>query len=184
MRKFFLILFIFITLPAYANDFSGHEFDYNFIDNPFAGQKMVSDKEFEDAIKQKTPQPREKKKWWWQKDKETPLPPTFDLRLPSETGSLKEVFNIKPVITLGATIVDAKGQTLPSGHYQVSVDDGSMVLSQGQHSKGTLRARLTEDSWSANSIIYARVVDMGEDFVKIIYSNLDVTYEGIARIKK
>jgi len=163
---------------------SNYEFDYRFIDNPFEGQKMVSDKEFEQALEQATPKPR-KGFWNWIFRKEAPEPaPVVDFRLPNEMNSFNDVLNKKPVIIIGPAIFDAEGNVLPPGHYQVSYKENNLELSQGTNVVGKLKARPSKDDYESSSIIYARILEVNENFVKIIYANIDGTHEGYARIKK
>lgn len=197
MRKFLsalLILAFTSPLSTLAADFDsgGYDFDYKFLDNPFAGQRMVSDKEFNEVVAQRTQQVQKSKRgfWYWilgghKRDKEeASRPPAPDFNAPSEISSLKEAVNKKPVVILGPEIVDSQGRVLTPGYYQISIKEQHMELSQGSQVLGKLKIRTVEDDWDTNSLIYARIVNIGEDFVKIIYSNLDYTYEGIARVKK
>lgn len=190
MKKILLICLSTLLLcaqSAFAEDFGGLDassFDFKFIDDPFAGQKMVSDKEFNQVLEQHK---KKQNSGFFAKLFKKDAPPksdTHDYKAPSEIGSLKDAIGKKPVVILGLQIIDSSGKTLESGHYQVSIKDSYMELSQGSGAIGRLKIKPATDDWEANSIIYARVLEVNEDYLKIIYSNLDETFEGWAKIKK
>jgi N12 class adenine-specific DNA methylase len=100
-------------------------------------------------------------------------------------SALKDILRRKPTIVLGPEIFDSAGKVVPSGHYQVSVNESYLELSQGATVVGKLRAQPAKDEWEeSNAIIYARVLDVNDGIIKIIYSNLDKTFEGFARINR
>lgn len=194
MRKILILLALFIgTNCAFCED--GFDFDMKFLDNPFAGQKMVSDKEFNEAVQKMTPKKKEPSKfskWFWgakdgpNKGQIDPqMQRQFD-QMPSEMGSTKEAINAKPVLTIGTQIVDSEGKNLPSGHYQVDLKNingqNYIVFMQAYQTLGKFKATPCKDDWNQNLIIYSRLINTENGYYKIIFSNLDGTHQGFARI--
>lgn len=191
MKKIlFTLLILFCTQIAYAED--GYDFDMKFIDNPFAGQKMVSDKEFNSVVEKMS---KKKEPSWFSKlifggsKKKEEIDPNLQKQfetMPSELGSVKDAISAKPVLTLGARVVDYDGNILPSGHYQVDLKNMNgqnyIVFLQAHQTVGRFRATPCSDSWQSNQIIYSRVIEAGQGAFKIIYSNLDGTHQGFANI--
>ena len=201
MRKNLLYLFVLIVISVGsclgADDFSGGNFydlDFKFIDNPFSGQKMVTDAEYQKTLNQYK-QTTEKKKnggfWNWvmrhtiPKDKQYTPPSNSNVQPYSdEIKYQKEVLSQKPSIALSDIIEDSTGNVVKEGFYQVTVEDSKLKLIQGYDIIGVFNARKTTDNWKENKIIYARIVYQGDDIIKIIYSNLDECYEAYALVKK
>lgn len=190
MKRILVVIFIlFFAQIVRAED--SYDFDMKFIDNPFAGQKMISDKEFNSVVEKMS---KKKEPSWFSKlifggDKKKEIDPNLQQQfetMPSELGSVKDAISTKPVLTLGARIVDYDGNTLPSGHYQVDLKNMNgqnyIVFLQAHQTVGRFRATPCVDNWKSNQIIYSRVIEAAEGTFKIIYSNLDGTHQGFASI--
>ena len=201
MRKNFLyivVLILLLTRPGFcADEMSGkgfYDLDFSFIDNPFSGQKMVTDADFQktyDKYKQNTTTKKNKGFWNWvfkhtlPKEKQNIQTPSTNVQPYSdEIRFQKEMLKQKPTIALSDSIMDSRGREIKEGFYQVEYEDSKIKLVQGYDTVGIFNAKKTTDNWNENKIIYARVVYQGEDILKIIYSNLDDCYEAYAAVKK
>ena len=200
MKKFLLLALIFLCgTSARADDF--FDFDFKFLNDPFAGQKMVTSKEFEQALSSKTPKQKEKKKkepskftkWFWGVPQDSPSSgsqvPHYFSDAPSEIGQIKNAISVKPVLTLGAQIQDNSGAILASGHYQVDLKNiegqNYIVFLQAHQTVGKFKASPCEDNYNKNAVIYARIDDKGDaenGYLRVIFSNLDGTFQGFGRI--
>ena len=195
MKKFltvFLILFAAaVTHGVRASEM--YDFDLRFLDNPFAGQKMITQKEFDSVVNRNAKpkkEPSKFTKWFWgvDKNKQKEIDPNlqhqFNL-MPNELGSMKDTISQKPVLTLGASILDSNRQRLTPGHYQVdfkNIDGQDYILFlQAHQTVGRFRATPCKDDYKSNDIIYARLIET-DGVYRIIHSNLDGTYQGFARI--
>ena len=191
MKRFVLIFGVFIlsfNLAFADNDF--YDLDMRFIDNPFAGQKMITDKQYNDTL-QKYQQNTQKKKtggfWNWvfkhtlpkerQKDDSIENNSNF---MSDEIKMQKELLSQKPVVTLSCKIKDDFGNIVDEGYYQVYFENSAIKIKQGHDLKGSFKAHPIKDNWIENKIIYARIVIENESFARIIYSDLKGTWEARA----
>ncbi len=191
--KLRIVMFLIFSFFIFAQKTLAQEsFDYNFsfIDNPFAGQKLITEDEYNKAIG-KYEQKKNKKGFWNWFFKHT-LPkeaePTTQYKeqydAPKSKSLPVEITSIKASLTLGMEIYDNTGKTLFPGYYQISVKNGILELSQGSSVMGTLSAKPAKDNWEKNEIIYARIININDDFIKIVYSNLNECYIAVAQVKK
>ena len=117
---FFLILFLipsysFAELEGSSNGF--YDLDFNFIDNPFSGQKIITEQEFDKTYNQYKGNVKKKKTggfWNWVFRKT--LPEDMQYQEPvdikkeiysDEIKYQKEVLNKKPTIAISSTIIDS-----------------------------------------------------------------------------
>lgn len=196
MRKFLLLLVILLCCASVHAEDDIFDFDFKFLNDPFAGQKMVTEKEFEQALGKAAPNQTKKKKepskftkWFWGvKDSGSPQGqgPQYFGDMPNELGVNKSIISTKPVLTLGARVRDSSGIVLASGHYQVDLKNiegqNYIVFLQAHQTTGKFKASPCEDNYDKPAVIYARMVDMQDGWLKVIFSNLDGTFQGFARI--
>lgn len=194
MKKFLLLLIILLCATSVRAEDDIFDFDFKFLNDPFAGQKMVTEKEFEQALGKTTPQKKKKEpskfaKWFWgakdSRGQQGP-PPEYFGDMPNELGVNKSIVSTKPVLTLGARVQDNSGIVLASGHYQVDLKNiegqNYIVFLQAHQTTGKFKASPCEDNYDKPAVIYARMVDMQDGWLKVIFSNLDGTFQGFARI--
>lgn len=188
IAMFLIFSFFVFAQKTFAEE--GFDYNFSFIDNPFAGQKIITETEYNKALSKYEKKKTKKGFWNW----------FFKHTLPKEEGPTtqykeqydapknkflpKEIMSIKTSLTLAAEIYDSTGKILPPGYYQISVKNGVLELSQGSNVMGTLSAKPSKDNWEKNEIIYARIININDDFIKIIYSNLNECYSAVAQIKK
>ncbi len=198
MKKFLLLALILLCSTSVRADEDVFDFDFKFLNDPFAGQKMVTDKEFDKAVNSMTPKQAQKKKkepskftkWFWgvpqgSGDSQGQTPQYFG-DAPSEIGAIRNPMSTKPVITLGAQVKDSSGILLTSGHYQVDLKNiegqNYIVFLQAHQTVGKFKASPCEDNYNKNAVIYARTAETENGYMKVIFSNLDGTFQGFARI--
>ena len=200
MKKLLLLVLI-LLCPASVRADDFFDFDFDFLSDPFKGQKMVTDKEFQQALGRTTPKAQQQKtrkepkrftKWFWGVPQDQPSSGSqgqgaqYFGDAPSEIGQIKNAISTKPVLTIGARIQDNSGKVLTSGHYQVDLKniDGVnyIVFLQAYQTAGKFKATPCEDNYDKHAVIYARAIDTGNGYLKVIFSNLDGTFQGLARI--
>lgn len=169
--------------------------DFNAIDNPFAGQKIISDKDYNAAISKYENMKKRKSEGFWAWIFRHTLPKEMqnvpekknenfeNNELPTEFKMYNEILNRKPTLTLGNVIYDYNGKEIPQGHYQLVYKDGEIRFVQGFEVLGHIKAHKANDNFNTNEIIYARVIDINSDYLKIFFSDSKDCYEGYARIK-
>ena len=193
MKRFFylIVLLSMSTAISFGADFS--DYDFNQIDNPFAGQKQYTQQDFNKAIQQYK-KPAQKKQggfwnWFFRHTTHQDEGPSVNYKeqyenIPSEMNYPKEVMSLKPSLALGAEIYDAEGKIISPGYYQITKEDDFIILSQGNSTSGKLRAKTYDDKeYKKNDIIYARVESVNDEIIKIIYSNLNDCFVGYARVR-
>lgn len=190
LKIFMFLIFSFLIFAQKTLAEESFEYNFNFIDNPFAGQKIITEKEYNKAIG-KYEQKKNKKGFWnWFFKHSLPkeAEPTVQYKEQYEAPKNKflplEITSIKASLTLGMEIYDNTGKIVSPGYYQISVKDGILQLVQGSDVIGTLSAKPAKDNWEKNEIIYARIINLNDDYIKIVYSNLNECYVAIAQIKK
>ncbi len=191
------------TATALASD-DMTDLDYDFIDNAFSNPNPTTNKQFEDVMKQY--ENREPNGIFYKLKKFLNRNnPEYDKNLKKQYENpnnqpkrIKDTAESKPTITIGADFYDSTGKLLEAGHYQVehkefktnaenaatNQSNYTINLLQGKTRVGEIKAILYEDDWDEAAIIYARTVNVQEDLVRIIYSNLDLTLQGYIRLLK
>ncbi len=193
MRKFLIILFLFLpSLPVHADD-GMMDLDYEFIDNAFSKPNPATNKQFEEVMKQyENKEPHgffySIRKFFNKNN------PAFDKDFKTkyenpnnQPARLKDVPQSKPTITIGANFYDSNGNLLEAGHYQTEYkkegENYTIVLLQGNTRVADIKAAPYEDDWETPAVVYARTVSVRQNLIKIVYSNLDITIQGYIRLE-
>ncbi len=194
MKKLLTTLFVLsIVSAALAAEDSMLDMDVDFIDNPFGNQKPVTQQQFDEAVDRVKNQRKGlilKFKDFLNRNKpeNDPVLKNYKSDVSGEMGNMtaKEINDSKPNVVLSSAIIDSYGKIIPEGHYQVVFSDRdnfkSISFMQGAKLYGTLRAIDTTDNWESNQIIYARILYPTPSVARVIFSNLDVCVEGLARV--
>ena len=153
---------------------------------------MVTDKQYNDTLQkyqQNTVKKKSKGFWHWVFKHTLPKEMQIDdtennSKTPSfvsdEIKAQKELMNQKPVVTLPCKIKDNFGNIVDEGYYQVYLENSTINIKQGHDLKGSFKAYPIKDNWIENKIIYARIVIENENYVRIIYSDLNGSWEAKA----
>jgi len=164
-RVFLLLIILMMTsLCAYAD---GDLWD-NFGDQNVYGQKAVTDEEFEQAIESKKGKPKK------QKDKLLRNGEAFQES--NETAFLKSVPKELPILLIPVDLALDENRVLPVGHYQVMGEkrDGKVYLKlyQAHNLLTSLEAAETNDDFGEEEINFVKLLEDGENRVKIIFGSL------------
>lgn len=196
MKKLLTAMFALLILcPSVWADDSMLDMDMDFIDNPFGNQKPVTQQQFNEAVDRVKNQRRgiiQKFRDFLNRNKpeNDPVLKNYKSDVSSEMGNLsaREINESKPNVVLSSSIIDSYGKIIPEGHYQIAYSNKdnfkSISFMQGTKLYGTLRAVDTTDNWESNQIIYARILYPTPSVARVIFSNLDVCVEGLARVAK
>lgn len=193
MRKF-LLTFVFLLFAGIAKADDGMmDLDYQFIDNAFSNPNPATNKQFEDVMKQY--ENREPRGFFYNLRKFfNKNNPAFDKDFKKKYEDshnqplrLKDEPQSKPTVTIGANFYNSNGEIIQAGHYQADYKkDGenyTIVLLQGNTRVAEIKGKLFEDDWETPAVVYARIVNVRSNLVKIIYSNLDMTIQGYIRLE-
>ncbi len=194
MKKFFIILLLFITTISTKAEML--DVDYNFIDTAFDGIKPVTNKEFDDTINRLTPQPIEdgfmgkvKAFLFGRKYGVEPQAKGQDKEI-DYGGELKAIQDIKNgvyYIKLVASVIGSDGNIIPLGNYKIQekmVNNEPMLLfSQGNKEYGMLKLKKFNDTLKKeNEITYSRVDIVSDEIVRIVYSTISDTKCAYAKV--
>lgn len=192
MRKFLLILILLTFAGIAVADDGLTDLDYQFIDNAFSNPNPTTNKQFEDVMKQY--ENREPRGFFYSLRKFfNRNNPAFDKDFKTKYENannqplrLKDEPQSKPTITIGADFYDAKGNIIKAGHYQTDYkkegENYTIVLLQGNTRVADIKATPYEDDWETPAVVYSRTVNVRQNLVKVIYSNLDITIQGYVRL--
>ncbi len=192
MRYFILILSLFFfAMPSFAS--LDDNLDYDFINNAFQGQKPVTNQEFENVMKQYE-KPKEgfftKVYKFFDKDK-VKYDEAFKTRYESPDNQplrIKDIPEEKPTVLISTNAVDSFGNIVAAGYYQVlfKEEEGKyyIELLQGANNKiAKLKAKKIDEDECAETIVYGRAQALDNGYIKVIYSNLDLTLLGFLKVK-
>ncbi len=186
MAKKFLILtlFIFFSISvAYSDDF----FDsYVGVDNAWDGQKAITNKEFEEAIKviegNKKQKEEKKRKKKIKKisgggtSLHNALDPQSEILSQDELKSTNktegQLLNIPVKIIVDNTVLE-------SGFYNVYMEKDEtnniyLAFYQAHTFMGRVPAYVTDDDFDSKSINFVKLLPYNENFLKIVFGSLDV----------
>ena len=197
-----IIFLIFLSSISMAADML--DVDYQFIDNAFNHTRAVSDKDFDDAIKKKTPGPQpegakekiktflfgRKSQYEYEKaHPEAKQKTQTDVEKDSfdEAQIIKNMKNGIYYIKLLASIISADGKVIQAGNYKIQQktinNQNMLVFYQGNKEYGMLRLKKFEDNLKGKyDITYSRVDIISDDIIRIVYSTLDDTQCAIAKV--
>jgi len=196
MKRFIAVIFIFCALNAgfaYAESDITENVDFNFINNAFSNPNPTTNKDFEDVM-QKLEHPKEgfftKMFKFFDKDK-VKYDEAFKKKYENpnnQPARIKDVPDEKPTVLITANSKDSSGNFVATGYYQVAFtknEDGKyfIELTQGAMKNiAKLPARTIDEDEKASGVIYARAEALNSGFIKVIYSNLDLTLLGFLKI--
>lgn len=197
MRRLFAIIFIICTLtigaPVLAADITDG-LDMNFINNAFTNPNPTTNKQFEDVM-QKLEHPKEgfftKMFKFFDKDKAKydEVLKTKYQNANNQPTRIKDVPDEKPTVLITANSKDSSGNLVPTGYYQVNFKKDEtgkyfIELTQGADKNiAKMPARIIPEDEKAPSVIYSRAEALNSGYIKVIYSNLDLTLLGFLKIE-
>lgn len=188
--KRFLILFLSVcivsALPVLADD-DGLWDSYTQSIPTYGEQRYVGDDEFNEAIEKINKQDKVKK--WMKRLQGTNLPKGSQYTQANESEEINHTAGDKadlPVLSLPVEIVAGDG-IIPVGHYQIKGEncDGKAVLNlyQAYDLIAKIPAKITEDDFDKEEILFADWETLGDNKLKIIYGSLDFNAYAILDLK-
>lgn len=190
MKKIFLLLFLYfiIALPLFAEENSdagmgieGSMKYTNSVDDAFAGQKPVTDEEFQKTLdKLKAKKEKGKRK----KGKEF-KGKSFEEE--NNNGYLGETAEKNLLLSVPLFLINGDGIEIPMGHYKIEgkkVDD-KVYLDFYQSS--TLIARVpaieTQNDFNQTAVNFVKLLPYNTQRVKVIYGSIDFNAYTFIKIK-
>ena len=193
MRKISLILlFLFFCLsvaPVIADDSA------DFWDEPMkvdsaakSQQKAVTDQEFEKVMKM-----FEKKKKKKEEKNRPKGSPVWDANSESEgqqdlvSGALKNQKADYPTVMIPVTLITPYMTEIPPGFYRIlsaKNQEGYFInFYQGNSLVAKIKAIDTGNDYNQKSLNYAKIIPVNDDYMKVIYGDIDCNIEARLDIK-
>ncbi len=194
--KHIILYCLFLSLlctPVYSADITDN-IDMQFINNAFSDPNPTTNKEFEDVM-ERLENPREgvftKIFKFFEKDK-LKYDKAFKTKYEKPGNQplrLKDIPEEKPTVLITSNAYDSFGNKVNVGYYQVEFkkenEKYTLELKQGANKHiATLIARPIDEDDKAKGIVYSRAEALDNGFIKIVYSNLDVTLSGYLKIEQ
>lgn len=190
MKKILIIMtfLLFATLPVFAdevdNSYTGAEGLYQYsqmADNPFVGQKQISDEDFQKMLaKVKEKQNKRKKTNKPFKGK------SFNEE--NNGGYVKDSADKNAVLTLPVTLDIADGAEIPIGMYKVvgkKINDKVYLdFYQGYSMIARVPATETNDDFDEKDINFVKMIPQTKNKVEVIYGSMDFNAYTFINIKQ
>ena len=193
MRRFIFITVIFFSFINCANCAIDDNLDYD-LNNAFSNPNPTTNQQFEDVMKQYEQPKREglfKKLYRFFDSDKAKYDEAFKKRYENPNNQptrIKDVPEDKPTVLISANSTDSSGNSVTAGYYQISFkkdenDKYTLELTEGGNRHvATLKAHIINEDDNAPSVVYARAQALDNGFIKVIYSNLDLTLIGYLKI--
>lgn len=185
MRKIFLtiLLSFILILPVFAvgededsasnSGVEGMMEHSNLFDNPFAGQKQITDEEFDKVYNQVKAKQDKKKK----KNKKNEQIKGKGLNQENDGGYLSETADKTLVLTVPVELVNGDGKEIPVGHYKVTGEklNNKIYLNfcQAHSIIAKVPAIETDSDFNQTNINFVQLIPYNEERIKVIYGSLD-----------
>lgn len=191
MKKIFVLLlmpiFMFSLLPAFAedeNDMGSIEdmtHNYKVMDNAFAGQKKITDEQFQKALDEvKTKQGKRKKENKPFKGK--------NFNEENAGGYLNETADKNLLLSIPVELTNGDGAEIPIGLYKIVGtkigDDVYLDFYQSSTKVARVPAIETNHDFDKMSINFVEWSAYDEKRIKIIYGSIDFNAYTFIRLKK
>lgn len=190
MKKIFVFLtfvFLMTILPVYADDeFSSGGVDdllkyTNSVENAFAGQKKITDEQF-----QKTLEEVKAKKNKKNKRKNKPFKGT-GYNEENNGGYISETAEKNLILSVPLYLTNGDGAEIPIGHYKIVGKKENNNIYLDFYQSATLIARVpaleTDSDFNQTSMNFVQLMPYNEQRVKIIYGSMDFNAYTFIKIK-
>lgn len=184
------LLVIIISIPAYADDDSisgGGVEDLikytNSVENAFAGQKPVTDEEFDKAYNQvKAKRDKNKKK----SKKDKPFKGS-SFNEENNGGYIGETAEKNILLGVPTTLINGDGTEIPIGHYKIVGEQTKHGTYLDFYQSSMLIAKVpaiaTDSDFEQKSINFVQLMPYNEERVKIIFGSMDFNAYTFIKIK-
>ena len=191
MKKIFIIvLFLFIGIPALAlednaNDTGGIEDLLKYTDsveNPFAGQKQITDEEFQKTLEQV--KAKQKKRGLIKKDK-----PFKGQNFNDENNGqyLNETAEKNLLLGVSVNLINGDGVEIPMGHYKIVGEKINNKVYLDFYQSSFLVAKVqaieTNHDFDEKGINFVKLLPYSQDRVKVIYGSMDFNAYTFIKLK-
>lgn len=175
-KKFICLIFTFIILPSltFADDISGASASWSDIsgaENAWDGQKMITNKEYEQVVNELEKR-KNAKKIKAQKKAGDPL-------MNSGNGEMDFLSNFKeqyPLLNLTVPVITPTGE-IPVGHYKIvgTKSNGKVFINfcQAYNVIGKVVAVETEEDFDANEINFVKIEPINDNTLKLMYGSMN-----------
>lgn len=180
MKKFLTLLIVLcfsanLVFAADDEEKSGDMTDFlnksNVFDDPFAGQKQITDEEFQKTIDKIKEKQNKKKKG---KNKQFK---GKSIKQDDESGFLTEKAEKYLVLCVPVQLINKDGSIIPTGHYKIVGTKEQKKVYLDFYQSQLLVARVpaieTEYDFDEKSIDFVKILPYDEYRVKIIYGSID-----------
>ena len=191
MKRIFLVICLLITfcMPVFSaqkdddkEETAGSMADYlggkdSIFDDPFAGQKMYSDEEFQKAL--------EFKKSHMKKKKEKKFKGEGRSADDSKT-QIDETAEKTIILMLSCNLVNGDGTFIPMGHYKIvgeQNDNGAYLnFYQAHRLIAKVPAIVTKYDFDQDIINFAKILPYSDDKIKLIFGSIDFNAWTLLRV--
>ena len=166
MKKLLTAIFTFVFIASPIALADGDLWDNYGDQNVYGKQQAVSDEEFDKALESKMKKKKKNKK----------IPRGKEFHQSNETEIIKATEEEPDILCLPVNLSINK-EVLPVGHYQVEgeMKDGKpyLKLYQAHYLMAEVPAVETTDDYEQENVHFVKLLENGNDKVKIIFGSLD-----------
>lgn len=182
MKKFLSAILMILTSGSVWAVTNINASDYEDFDSTWAGQKVITNQEFEttmDALEEKKNKKEAKQKAKkLKKFKGGSLHKELDATIEDLPDQTVKDPNLEEQIVLLHVDAVVDGKILEKGYYRVLSEkkDGQVFLNlyQSHELKAKIRARETDDDFGEQDIMFAKIVPHKDGVLKFIYGSIEV----------
>ena len=182
MKKFLSAILMILTSGSVWAVTNINASDYEDFDSTWAGQKVITNQEFEttmDALEEKKNKKEAKQKAKkLKKFKGGSLHKELDATIEDLPDQTVKDPNLEEQIVLLHVDAVVDGKILEKGYYRVLSEkkDGQVFLNlyQSHELKAKIRARETDDDFGEQDIMFAKILPYKDGVLKFIYGSIEV----------
>lgn len=192
MKKIFIILFLLIFssvfLPALADDdidsssFSDVMQYTTPVENAFAGQKKITDEEFDKVYKEVKAKQDKKKR-----GKKTKPLKGKNFNDENNGTYIKDTADKNLILRVPLELINGDGTDIPIGHYKIVGEKNNDQVYLDFYQSSTLIAKVpaipTDSDFGQNGINFVQIIPYDEQRIKIIYGSIDFNAYTFIKIK-
>lgn len=151
-------------------------------------QKAVTDQEFEKVMQMF--EKKKKKAAEKNKPKGNPIGlPMQENSTPADANAFKVTYEVYPTVMIPVTLITADNIVISPGYYRIlSVKKNNDVyylnFYQGSNIIAKVRAINTGKDYNQKSLNYTKIIPVNDDYMKVIYGDIDCNIEARLDIKQ
>lgn len=188
MKKFLSVIFIFSIFCSFQPVLAD---DGDFWDEPMkideaakSQQRAVTDQEFEKVLKMFKKKKKDKKA-----PKGSPIGPQLqENQTPPDANAFKVTYETYPTVMIPVTLLTDTGNEIPPGYYRIlsAKKDYGYFLNfyQGSTLVAKIRAFETGNDHNQKSLNYTKIMPVNDEYMNVIYGDIDCNIETRLKIKQ